>query len=42
MMKRAVRLKDSSGILPGMGGLLDVFDSLLFAPAALYLLLPWL
>ena len=42
MFKRAVNAKDSSGILPHMGGLLDVFDSLLFAPAVLYFLLPLL
>jgi phosphatidate cytidylyltransferase len=40
MFKRSVNAKDSSGILPFMGGLLDVFDSLLFAPAVLYFLLP--
>lgn len=42
MFKRAVHVKDSSGILPGVGGLLDVFDSLLFAPAFLYFVMPWL
>jgi phosphatidate cytidylyltransferase len=42
MFKRSVKAKDSSGVVPGLGGLLDVFDSLLFAPAVLYLLLPWL
>jgi phosphatidate cytidylyltransferase len=42
MFKRSVQAKDSSGILPAMGGLLDVFDSLLLAPAALYVLLPFL
>jgi phosphatidate cytidylyltransferase len=42
MFKRSVHAKDSSGILPAMGGLLDVFDSLLFAPAVLYFLLPFL
>ncbi len=42
MFKRSVNAKDSSGILPAMGGLLDVFDSLLFAPAVLYVLLPFL
>lgn len=39
MFKRAVRVKDSSGILPGMGGFLDVFDSLIFTPAMLYFML---
>ncbi len=39
--KRAVGVKDSSGSVPGMGGLLDVFDSLLFAPLALFLHLAW-
>ena len=42
MLKRSVNVKDSSGILPGMGGLLDVFDSLIFAPAVLYFLVPLL
>ncbi len=32
MIKRAVNVKDSSGIVPGMGGFLDMFDSILFAP----------
>ncbi len=36
MIKRAVKQKDSSALFPGMGGFLDTFDSLLFAPAALY------
>ncbi len=42
MLKRSVNAKDSSSTIPGMGGLLDVFDSLLLAPAILYFLLPWL
>ncbi len=42
MFKRSVQAKDSSGVMPGLGGLLDIFDSLLFAPAMLYLLLPLL
>lgn len=42
MFKRAVKAKDSSSVIPAMGGLLDVFDSLLFAPAVLYFLLPCL
>lgn len=41
MLKRAANAKDSSGIVPGMGGLLDVLDSLLFAAPALFIYVKW-
>ena len=41
MFKRATNIKDSGGLLPGMGGILDMFDSLTFSPAVLYFYLAW-
>ena len=39
LFKRAASVKDSSGIIPGMGGLLDVLDSILYTAPGVYLFL---
>lgn len=37
MLKRAASAKDSSALVPGMGGFLDVLDSLLFAAPVMFI-----
>ncbi len=39
LLKRASDTKDSGDIIPGMGGFLDILDSLLFAAPVMYMYL---
>ena len=41
MYKRGLQIKDSGGILPGHGGILDRFDGLLIATPVIYLYIQW-
>ena len=41
-MKRALQIKDSSGLIPGHGGIADRMDSLLFAAPCVYYYLKWI
>ena len=40
-MKRSLDAKDSGRMLPGIGGALDLIDSLCFTAPALYFYLKW-
>ena len=42
VLKRALNAKDSGHMLPGIGGSLDLIDSLCFTAPALYFYLQWI
>ena len=41
-VKRALDAKDSGNMLPGIGGSLDLIDSICFTAPALYFYLKWI
>ena len=41
VVKRAIHAKDSGSMLPGIGGSLDLIDSICFTAPALYFYLIW-
>ena len=41
LVKRSVGVKDSSARFPGMGGVLDILDSLLFSAPFMYVYVVW-
>ena len=41
LLKRQAGIKDSGNIMPGHGGILDRFDSLMFVTPFVYLYLSW-
>ncbi len=41
LLKRSAGVKDSSGLIPGHGGMLDRIDALLFAGPVYYLFLSY-
>ena len=41
LIKRSVGIKDSSSRFPGMGGILDILDSLLFSAPFMYAYVVW-
>jgi phosphatidate cytidylyltransferase len=41
LLKRSVGVKDSSGLIPGHGGVLDRIDAVLFAAPVYYVVLPY-